>query len=145
MVTLRTEGSAWTPTPEDTPWHRLGGSEAVTALAQTFYDVMEEREPALTAVHRQDAPGKISKPSRDNFALFLVGWLGGPQDYVERFGHPRLRARHMPFPIGVGERDQWMSCMREALDAEVGDPALRGFLDGALTNLADHMRNLAER
>ena len=116
MVTLRTEGSAWTPTPEDTPWHRLGGSDAVTALAQTFYDVMEEREPALTAVHRQDAPGKISKPSRDNFALFLVGWLGGPQTYTETHGHPRLRMRHARVLVDVAMRDAWLRCMSEAMN-----------------------------
>ena len=141
MVTLRTEGSAWTPTPEDTPWHRLGGSDAVTALAQTFYDVMEEREPALTAVHRQDAPGKISKPSRDNFALFLVGWLGGPQTYTETHGHPRLRMRHARVLVDVAMRDAWLRCMSEAMNRRGIDGDVRSYLNTRFAEVADFLRN----
>ena len=69
------------------------------------------------------------------------GWLGGPQHYVERFGHPRLRARHMPFTIGESERDQWMDCMLQAM-TEVGiDPALSQELRAAFFKTADFMRN----
>jgi hypothetical protein len=73
---LRTDGSdSYTPTPEDTPWHRLGGSDAVKALAEAFYDDMEVHEPALTAVHHQEPEGKVSRRSRERFGLFLIGWL----------------------------------------------------------------------
>jgi hemoglobin len=73
---------------------------------------------------------------------FLCGWLGGPQHYTERFGHPRLRARHMPFKIGILERDQWLACMDQAM-GEVGvDQALRVRLDESFFKTADWMRNV---
>ncbi|MBL8623039.1 MAG: group II truncated hemoglobin [Myxococcales bacterium] len=127
---------------EPTPFERVGGAAAVRRLVDRFYDRMDQRPDCadLRALHPPDLDR-----SRDKLTWYLTGWLGGPQEYVERFGHPRLRARHLPFPIGVAERDQWMSCMREAMAAELTDPALIGFLDTALANLADHMRNLAER
>jgi hemoglobin len=80
--------------------------------------------------------------SRDKLHWFLVGWLGGPPMYVERFGHPRLRARHLPFPIGAPERDAWLLCMRRALDGTVEDPAARAGIWEPIARLADHMRNL---
>ncbi|MDD2929895.1 MAG: globin, partial [Sideroxydans sp.] len=70
-------------------------------------------------------------------------WMGGPQLYVEKFGHPRLRQRHMPFAIGDEERDQWMMCMQQALDDVVEDEALRKELKDALQKVADFMRNQA--
>jgi hemoglobin len=76
--------------------------------------------------------------------MFLSGWLGGPQLYVEKFGHPRLRARHLPFSIGAAERDQWMLCMRQALTEQIADASLREQLDRKLADLADFMRNQAE-
>jgi hemoglobin len=73
--------------------------------------------------------------------MYLTGWLGGPQLYVEKFGHPRLRGRHMPFAIGSTERDQWMLCMREAMAEHIADETIRAKLDKALSDLADFMRN----
>ncbi len=142
MVTLRTAGRSWVPTPEDTPWQRLGGTEAVFALAHTFYDVMEEREPELTATHHQDAPGKVSQNSRDRFALFLVGWLGGPQDYTEKHGHPRLRMRHARVAIGEGLRDAWLRSMGEAMNRRKIDGEVRSFLDARFAEVADFLRNV---
>ena len=79
---------------------------------------------------------------RSGDSWFLVGWMGGPPRYVERFGHPRLRARHLPFGIGGRGRHQWMGCMEQALEEVVpADAQLRGFLAAALAQLADHMRN----
>jgi hemoglobin len=75
--------------------------------------------------------------------MYLSGWLGGPQLYVEKFGHPRLRSRHLPFAIGAAERDQWMLCMRQAMSEVTTDEPLRAALDKALTDLADFMRNQA--
>jgi len=127
--------------PDVLPIVRLGGEDAVRRLVDRFYDHMDARPDTaeVRALHPPDLAG-----SRDKLAWFLTGWLGGPPRYVERFGHPRLRARHLPFAIGVRERDQWMQCMRLAMDEVVTDPELRGFLDGALARLADHMRNVAE-
>ena len=83
--------------------------------------------------------------SRDKLCWFLVGWLGGPPMYIERFGHPRLRARHLPYPIGVSERDQWLACMGLAM-AELGEAAgfteaMRARLMNAFAGTADWMRN----
>ena len=73
--------------------------------------------------------------------MFLSGWMGGPQLFVEKFGHPRLRQRHMPFSIGVEERDQWMLCMTQAMEEVVEDAALRAELKAAFYKTADFMRN----
>lgn len=79
--------------------------------------------------------------SREKLFDFLSGWMGGPQTYVEKHGHPMLRRRHMPFAIGDAERDQWLLCMRQALDEVVADVALRDELFTAFGKVADHMRN----
>ena len=79
--------------------------------------------------------------SREKLFLFLVGWTGGPPLYVERFGHPMLRARHLPFPIGESERDAWVSCMDYALDAHEMPDQLRAHLRKRFHAVADHMRN----
>lgn len=123
---------------EATPFERLGGAAAVRRVVDHFYDRMDLRADCapLRAMHAADLD-----EARDKLTWFLTGWLGGPQLYVERFGHPRLRARHLPFPIDTAARDQWMACMRDALAAEVGDVELRAYLDRALAGLADHMRN----
>lgn len=110
------------------------------ALVERFYDAMDEHEPELAALHPLEN-GKVSRASRDRFALFLVGWLGGPQDYMRLHGHPRLRMRHGHVPVTVAMRDAWMRAMRIALaDASV-DAELRGFLDEKLNDLADFLRN----
>lgn len=121
-----------------TPFDMMGGEQAVRALVDRFYDLMD-LEPAyarLRALHPTQLDG-----SRDKLFWFLCGWLGGPQHYVDRFGHPMLRARHLPFPIGIAERDQWMSCMTQAM-AEVGlDAGFAERLTRSFLGTADWMRN----
>ena len=144
LVALRTGGAeAWTPAPDDTPFHRLGGHEGVVALVEAFYDDMEVHEPALAAVHRQDAPGKVRRRSRERFGLFLIGWLGGPQDYTEQHGHPRLRMRHGTVAVGVELRDAWLRSMGRAMDARGLTGAVRSFLDTRFGEVADFLRNRA--
>ncbi|MEJ6003614.1 group II truncated hemoglobin [Paucibacter soli] len=129
---------AETNTPA-TAFDRVGGEAAVRALVDRFYDLME-LEPAyapLRALH----PGSLDG-SRDKLHWFLCGWLGGPDYYIERFGHPRLRARHLPFAIGIAERDQWMDCMRRAMLETELDAELRQRLDASFMNTADWMRNV---
>ena len=94
--------------PLDTPYAVVGGEAAVRALVDRFYDLMdlEPNYSALRAVHGSDLSA-----ARDKLFWFLSGWLGGPSEYTDRFGHPRLRMRHMPFAIGILERDQWLACM----------------------------------
>ena len=121
-----------------THYQRIGGEEKVRALIQRFYDLMDELPEAygIRKLHAQDLHG-----ARDKLYKFLTGWMGGPQLYVEQYGHPMLRRRHLPFPIGNTERDQWMLCMNMALQETVNNSALRKELATALAGLADHMRN----
>ena len=124
-----------------TPYELLGGEAAVRNLAERFYDAMDRDEPALARLHPLDEHGRVSRESRDRFALFLIGWLGGPQDYIAAHGHPRLRMRHARVPVDVAMRDAWLRCMRAAM-AELGvPPPLHAFLDQRFGEVADFMRN----
>jgi hemoglobin len=126
---------------DQTPFALLGGADQVRALVERFYDAMGRDEPALTRLHACDESGQVSRASRDRFALFLIGWLGGPQDYVAQHGHPRLRMRHGHVPVDVAARDAWLRCMCTALDeGQVAGP-LRAFLDARFADVADFMRN----
>ena len=121
-----------------TAFELVGGEPAVRALVDRFYDLMD-LEPAyreLRALHPTALDG-----SRDKLHWFLCGWLGGPQHYVERFGHPMLRARHLPFSIGIRERDQWMACMAQAMRERGFDAELAARLAKAFFGTADWMRN----
>jgi hemoglobin len=127
-------------TPSQTPFTRIGGEAKVRALVERFYDAMDRLEPELAALHPLEA-GKVSPASRDRFALFLIGWLGGPEDYVRLHGHPRLRMRHGHVPVDLAMRDAWLRCMRRALDEEAVEPGLRAFLDEKFSELANFLRN----
>ena len=116
----------------------IGGEARVKALTERFYDLMDLKPTyqALRGVH-----GGELVNARQKLFWFLCGWLGGPQHYSERFGHPALRARHMPFKIGILERDQWLACMDQAM-GETGVPDdLRARLRESFYNTADWMRN----
>ena len=123
-----------------TPYETLGGEVPLRALVRRFYELMDTLPEAqgIRALH-----AKSLKASEDKLYMFLSGWMGGPQLYVEKYGEPRLRARHLPFPIGEAERDQWLLCMRRAMAECVADEKLRKFLDEKLAALADFMRNQA--
>jgi hemoglobin len=122
----------------NTPYEALGGDESVRGLVDTFYDRMDAapQYAGIRSLHPADLA-----TSREKLYLFLSGWLGGPGLYVERYGHPRLRGRHMPFAIGEPERDQWLACMGEALDDAGVTGELRVFLNGRFAHVADFMRN----
>lgn len=125
-------------TTVETPYQRMGGEPRVQALTERFYDLMD-LEPAYQALRSVHGSDLIS--ARQKLFWFLCGWLGGPQHYTDRFGHPRLRARHLPFKIGLVERDQWVACMDQAmLETEVPDE-LRVQLNDAFFKTADWMRN----
>jgi hemoglobin len=123
---------------EPTAFQAIGGADALRTLVDRFYDLMD-LEPAYAGI-RALHPGTLDG-SRDKLYLFLSGWLGGPDLYVQRFGHPRLRARHLPYAIGIAERDQWMACMQQAMGECEVDDALRQRLMAAFMNTADWMRN----
>ena len=127
-----------TPSSGPTPFERLGGEPGVRALVDRFYDLMdlEPQFAGIRALHPQDLQG-----SRDKLFWFLCGWLGGPNHYIERYGHPRLRARHLPYAIGIAERDQWMACMMLAMQEQGVDETLAQRLTEAFFGTADWMRN----
>ncbi|MHC5113244.1 MAG: group II truncated hemoglobin [Planctomycetota bacterium] len=124
--------------PDHTPYEAIGGDERVRALVDRFYDHMDadERFATIRALHQPDLTH-----ARQKLHEFLSGWLGGPELYVSKYGHPRLRARHMPFPIGETERDEWLACMTLALDDTQVTGPLREFLDGRFAHVANFMRN----
>ena len=124
--------------PFDTPFAWIGGEGRVKALVERFYDLMD-LEPAYSALRA--AHGPELGHARERLFWFLCGWLGGPQHYTERVGHPMLRARHMPFSIGIRERDEWLACMDQAM-GETGVPeALRARLKTSFFQTGDWMRN----
>ena len=116
----------------------IGGESAIRALVERFYDLME-LEPGYTAL--RSSHGSDLTDARAKLFWFLCGWMGGPQHYVERFGHPRLKARHMPFKIGILERDQWLACMQQAMVDTGVDAELRTRLAESFFQTADWMRN----
>ena len=120
------------------PYDLLGGDACVRALVDAFYDRMDLEE-AFAGIRRLHPPSLDG--SRDKLYWYLSGWLGGPQLYVERFGHPRLRARHLPFPIADSERDQWLACMRLAMEDVGMNGDLAEALMKAFFGTADWMRN----
>lgn len=124
--------------PAVTPFDLVGGEAVVRRLVDRFYDLME-LEPGYAALRAAHGPSLDA--AREKLAWFLCGWLGGPQHYIERFGHPRLRARHLPFSIGILERDQWLRCMDQAMH-ETGLPdGLIERLNQSFFQTADWMRN----
>ena len=124
--------------PFDTPFEWMGGEGQVRALVDRFYDLMD-LEPAYKEL--REAHGSTLQDARDKLFWFLCGWLGGPDHYQQRFGHPRLRMRHMPFSIGILERDQWLACMDQAMGDIGVDAALRARLAQSFFQTADWMRN----
>lgn len=133
MVKIQEAGSA-----SMTFFEALGGIDTIRNLVERFYDVMESDPKAagIRAMHKPDLT-----EAREKLFMFLTGWSGGPQLYIERYGHPMLRARHLPFPIGEDERDQWMYCIIRAMhDIGIDEKLMIRFAE-ALWDVADHMRN----
>lgn len=124
--------------PSTTHFERLGGAKGVRRLVDRFYDIMDTAAEAanVRALHASSL-----KSSREKLYLYLTGWTGGPPVYVEKYGDPRLRMRHLPFSIGSRERDEWLWCMERSLAEHDMPDDLRKHLRDRLRTLADHMRN----
>lgn len=121
-----------------TPYDVIGGEPALRSLVDRFYFYMDIL-PEARGIRGMHQPSLAL--AKDKLFKFFSGWLGGPNLFMEEFGHPMLRARHLPFAIGESERDQWMLCMIKALDEMTMDPRLRTNLETALQQLATHMIN----
>ena len=124
--------------PELSLYELIGGETGLRTLVDRFYDMMDSAPEAaqIRALHP-----KSLELSREKLFMFLSGWSGGPSLYIERYGHPRLRQRHMPFPIGKAERDQWLWCMDKALAESPFDAQLIEYLKGRFTEIANSMQN----
>jgi len=128
-----------TPFPwgeQTTPYDEIGGDAVVRELVERFYDRIDASAPGLRAMLPRDDTG-----SRQQLYEFLSGWMGGPDLYSAKRGHPRLRMRHTPFAIGAEEVEEWLRCMGEALDEMAVTGSLRRFLDERFAHSANWMRN----
>ena len=121
-----------------TIYDEIGGEKVLKELVDKFYDLMHET--ADFDIIRKMHPETLDS-SKDKLFMFLSGWMGGPSLYVSKYGHPRLRARHMPFPITEVERDQWINCMDKAMDEMNIDKKIKEPLMRSLYQTADFMRN----
>ena len=121
-----------------TPYQRIGGEAGVRKLTRRMYALMDQlpEAAAVRAIH----PPELADSEQKLFE-FLSGWLGGPPLFTERRGAPMLRARHLPFAIGMDEASGWLACFHQAMEETVADADLREFLWSRIEPLALHMRN----
>lgn len=132
----KTEYKSHLATPA-TPYQSLG-EDGVKRLANCFYDIMESDSKAKELLELHPMP---LDSIRQKFFEFLSGWTGGPSLFEQKYGHPRLRARHLPFTVSKELKEQWMYCMNKALDQEVDNPVIREHLRRSFNQLAEHMIN----
>ena len=126
---------------EPSLYEKLGGETGLRSLVNRFYDLVEA-SPEAQDLRRLHA--KSLNQSREKLFMFLSGWSGGPQLYMQRFGHRRLRMRHMPFSIGTVERDQWLWCMNKALEESQLDSRIVEYLKAHFAEAANFLRNQME-
>ncbi|MFT3893562.1 MAG: group II truncated hemoglobin [Anaerolineales bacterium] len=123
---------------EKTLYELIGGEKGLRALVDRFYDAMDSSPEAakVRAIHPDDLT-----ESRNKLFMFLSGWSGGPALYIQAFGHPRLRQRHMPFPIGKEERNEWLWCMDKSLEKSEFDVQTIDYLRKRFAEIANSMQN----
>lgn len=122
----------------DTLYSIMGGEQTVLKLVERFYFYMDTLPDAKPIRQMHDTDLSVTK---EKLFKFFSGWLGGPNLYIEEFGHPMLRRRHFPFTIGMEEKEQWMRCMKRALNDVPLTEEIRQILINALEPLAAHMIN----
>ena len=121
-------------------YESIGGIDKIDELVDRFYDLME-LEPQFRGIRSMHSPDLST--SREKLKLFLTGWMGGPDIYSPKYGHPMLRARHLPFKIGISERDQWLACMYRAIEECGIEGNIAEQLEESFFNTANWMRNQA--
>lgn len=124
-----------------TIYEKIGGEDGVRRLTRRFYTLMDELPVAAAcrAVHPPSMAG-----SEQKLFEYLTGWLGGPSLYTDKHGHPMLRARHLPFPIGPEEIEGWLTCFAYAWAEVAADIPERDIVMRKVVELGHHMRNKAE-
>lgn len=120
------------------PYELLGGEQGVRRLADEFYQVMAERTEAAK-IREMHAPNLSA--IKDKLFMFLSGWMGGPDLYLQKYGTICLSSAHAAYAIGADERDQWLACMDQALINIDASDELREMLKGPMFQLADVMKN----
>lgn len=120
-------------------YQQVGGMKVISPLVDDFYSIMETDPKAVDCLRTHE--GKDLKVSAEKLKFFLSGWLGGPQLFLEKFGHPRLRMRHFPFSIGQKEGEQWLYCMDLALKRSKIRPSLQRELNDAFKQMVELVRN----
>ena len=133
----------WAPTESDTAYKRVGGSHVVRAIVTHFFDVMEEQEPALAALHRCEPPGHVNEATRERLTVFLIGWLGGPKQPAEERRGPPISFRGVRIAVSGAMGDAWLRCMHQALDCATIDPVVRRYLDRRFADVGDFLRGMA--
>jgi len=128
----------------ESPFDAIGGAPRARLLARRFYALMTEHEPELLAVHALDAEGKVTEATQERFERFLLEWLGGPNDYSSRHGHPRLRMRHMHVPVSSRLAEAWVRTMCRALDDVGVEGEMRSFLEERFRHVAFFLRNVED-
>lgn len=123
---------------ENSLYQLIGGESGTRNLAEAFYDEMETNIhlQELLAIHKQPLDN-----IRQKFFEFLSGWLGGPRLFEQKYGHPQLRARHMPFQVTKKQRDLWMLCMNNSMKKVIDDKEIEQHLRQAFDQMASHMVN----
>lgn len=135
---MSAENSAVDVEPRQTPYDMMGGEATVRRVVDRFYDIMDS-DPAAARIRTMHAADL--SPMRERLFEFLSGWLGGPPLYFQRPDHKCIVSAHKSFSIGDAERDEWMMCMRQALqDCGVSDE-VKQLLDPALLRMANAFRN----
>jgi hemoglobin len=127
------------------PYDVIGGAPRARLLARRFYALMAEHEPELLAVHALGADGTVTEATQERFERFLLEWLGGPDDYSSRHGHPRLRMRHQHVAVTSRLAEAWVRTMCRALDDVGIDGEMRAFLEERFRHVALFLRNAPER
>lgn len=122
------------------PYEAIGGEDVLRRLTDVFYDRMQELSPAVAQMHETDAQGRVSERARRDFWRFLCFWSGGPTDYVQEKGPPRLPIRHGHLPIDEAARDGWLVAMNAALDEVIEDEEVRELLRARFTGIASFLK-----
>jgi hemoglobin len=129
--------------PEPSLYDRVGGMSFFERLVDRFYDGIRD-DPVVGPMYDAGPDDPALAGPRRRLTLFLVQYWGGPTTYLAERGHPRLRARHFPFPIDASARDRWLLHMREAIDASDASPDVREELHSYMTVAAEAMLNVDE-
>jgi hemoglobin len=126
---------------QTSPYDLIGGEPTLRRLTRRFYELMDElpEAAACRAIHKPSLAAAEQK-----LYEYLTGWLGGPPLFTDKYGHPMLRARHLPFAIGEAEIDGWLACFTRAWTETVPPGPVADVIFARVHDLARHMRNQVE-